>query len=100
MNASTAGAGDSARAALIAGISCYAMWGFIPLAFQQMGHVGADAWEIMGHRAVWAVPWAGALVLAARPCRVARTSAPAHGAAQTARWPMISQASAPTWPIC
>ena len=71
MNASTAGAGDSARAALIAGISCYAMWGFIPLAFQQMGHVGADAWEIMGHRAVWAAPWAGALVLATRQGRAA-----------------------------
>ncbi|HYE41759.1 MAG TPA: EamA family transporter RarD [Caulobacteraceae bacterium] len=55
-----------ARAALTAGIVCYAVWGFAPLAFQQMGKAGADAWEIMGHRAVWSVLWAGLLVLLAR----------------------------------
>jgi len=54
------------RAALIAGISCYAIWGLGPLVFQQMGKAGADAWEIMGHRAVWSVLWAGLLVLLAR----------------------------------
>lgn len=54
------------RAALIAGISCYAIWGVGPLIFQQMGAAGADAWEIMGHRAVWSVLWAGLLVLLAK----------------------------------
>ena len=54
------------RAALTAGIACYLMWGFIPLIFQQMNHHGADAWEIMGHRAVWGVLWAGLLVFLAR----------------------------------
>jgi len=55
-----------ARAALIAGVSCYAIWGIAPLVFQQMGRAGADAWEIMGHRAVWSVLWAALLVLLAR----------------------------------
>lgn len=55
-----------ARAALVAGFICYALWGIAPLAFQQMGRAGADAWEIMGHRAVWSVLWAGLLVVLAR----------------------------------
>lgn len=55
-----------ARAALIAGVSCYGIWGLAPLVFQQMGHAGADAWEIMGHRAVWSVLWAAVLVLLAK----------------------------------
>lgn len=55
-----------ARAGLIAGVSCYVMWGFAPLLFQQMGAAGADAFEIMGHRAVWSVIWAGFLVWLAR----------------------------------
>lgn len=52
-----------ARTALIAGISCYAMWGVIPLVFQAMGRTGADAWEIMAHRMVWSLLFAGALAL-------------------------------------
>lgn len=55
-----------ARAALVAGVTCYGIWGLAPLVFQQMGHAGANAWEIMGHRAVWSVLWAGALVLLAK----------------------------------
>jgi chloramphenicol-sensitive protein RarD len=58
--------GEEARAALLAGISCYAIWGFIPLVFQQMDRLGADAWEIMAHRTAWGVLWAGLLVLLAR----------------------------------
>lgn len=71
MTGQPAGGDDSARAALIAGVACYAIWGFIPLAFQQMGKVGADAWEIMGHRAVWGTLGAALLVLAARQGRQA-----------------------------
>ena len=55
-----------ARAGLIAGVSCYLIWGVAPLLFQQMGQAGADAFEIMGHRAVWSVLWAGFLVWLAR----------------------------------
>lgn len=54
------------RNALLAGIGCYAIWGFIPLVFQQMDRIGADAWEIMAHRMVWSVLLAALLVLIAR----------------------------------
>lgn len=49
----------------MAGIFCYLIWGFVPLLFQQMAHQGADAWEIMVHRAVWGVLWAALLVMLA-----------------------------------
>lgn len=62
-------ASSEARAALTAGVICYLMWGFIPLIFQQMNRHGADAWEIMGHRAVWGVLWAGLVMLLARQGR-------------------------------
>ena len=55
MTASSSPTSSETRAALMAGIGCYLLWGFIPLVFQQMAHQGADAWEIMGHRAVWGV---------------------------------------------
>ena len=41
------------RPALLAGVACYVIWGLSPLIYQPMGAAGADAWEIMGHRAVW-----------------------------------------------
>lgn len=66
MTAGPPGQYPEARAGLIAGVSCYLIWGFAPLVFQQMGQAGADAFEIMGHRAVWSVLWAGFLVWLAR----------------------------------
>ena len=66
MTAAETRAQAEGRSALIAGFACYAIWGLGPLAFQQMGHAGADAWEIMGHRGVWSVLWAGLLVLLAK----------------------------------
>ena len=57
---------SEARNALIAGIGCYFIWGFIPLVFQAMARAGADPFEIMAHRTAWAVLWAAVLVLAAR----------------------------------
>lgn len=54
------------RAALVAGLACYVLWGLSPLIYQPMGAAGAGALEIMGHRAVWGVLWAGLLVLWAR----------------------------------
>ncbi|WP_409019622.1 EamA family transporter RarD [Brevundimonas vesicularis] len=66
MNPAPSAPASEARAALAAGVLCYLIWGFIPLVFQQMAHQGADAWEIMGHRAVWGVVWAALLVVIAR----------------------------------
>ena len=54
------------QTAVAAGVLCYLIWGFIPLAFQQMGHHGATPWEIMANRAVWGVLWALLLVLLAK----------------------------------
>ena len=69
MTASPSPNSSEARTALAAGTLCYLLWGFIPLVFQQMAHQGADAWEIMGHRAVWGVLWSLLLVLIARQWR-------------------------------
>jgi chloramphenicol-sensitive protein RarD len=57
---------DEGRTALLAGLLCYVIWGFVPLAFQAIGHLGAGAWEIMAHRIVWGLLAAGGLVLVAR----------------------------------
>ena len=54
------------QTAVAAGVLCYLIWGFIPLAFQQMAANGATPWEIMAHRAVWGVAWALLLVLLAK----------------------------------
>lgn len=61
--------GSEARLALAAGIGCYLIWGFVPLAFQAMGALGASSWEIMAHRIVWGAPTALALALIARQGR-------------------------------
>jgi chloramphenicol-sensitive protein RarD len=42
------------------------LWGLSPLLYQAIGRAGPDAWEITGHRAIWSVFLAGALVLLAR----------------------------------
>lgn len=54
------------RPALLAGVACYVLWGLAPLLYQAIGRSGPDVWEITGHRAVWSVMFAGALVLLAR----------------------------------
>ncbi|MGH7028367.1 EamA family transporter RarD [Brevundimonas sp.] len=66
MTASSSSPSSEARTALAAGVLCYLIWGFVPLVFQQMAHQGADAWEIMGHRAVWGLVWSLVLVVLAR----------------------------------
>ena len=55
-----------ARLALTAGISCYLIWGLVPLVFQLLGHRGVSPWEILAHRTIWAVPAALLFVLLAR----------------------------------
>lgn len=57
------------RPALIAGIACYTLWGLMPLLYQLMSRMGADAGEMTAHRALWSVVWAGLLVLIARQGR-------------------------------
>ena len=64
-------ADSQARAALGAGILCYVLWGFFPLLFQQMAHLGADPWEIMANRMVWGLAGAGVLVAITRQGRSA-----------------------------
>jgi chloramphenicol-sensitive protein RarD len=54
---------DKARQAVIAGALCYLLWGSTPILFMALGHAGADEWEIVGHRAMWAAPWAAISVL-------------------------------------
>lgn len=53
------------RAALISAFGCYVMWGFMPLLFMGQHAVGFDAFEILAHRALWAVGFAGLLVFLA-----------------------------------
>lgn len=53
------------RRALGAAIACYALWGFMPLLFMAMAQAGFSAPEILAHRALWSVLFAGGLVLLA-----------------------------------
>lgn len=54
------------RTALGAGILCYFIWGFVPLAFQAIGHLGVGPWETLAHRTIWGAPTALIFVLLAR----------------------------------
>ena len=53
------------RAATLSAVACFLMWGLMPLMFQAMGRAGISPAEITGHRALWSVFWAAALVLIA-----------------------------------
>jgi chloramphenicol-sensitive protein RarD len=57
--------------ALAAGISCYTLWGVIPLLFQLLGRMGASPWEILGERTLWSAPAALGFVLWAGQGRAA-----------------------------
>jgi len=65
----TAAPGDEGRLALTAGIVCYLMWGFVPLAFQAIGRLGVGPWEILAQRIVWSIPAAALFVLLAGQTR-------------------------------
>ena len=58
-----------ANTALTAGIACYLIWGFVPLAFQVIGKLGVGSWEILAHRIVWSAPTALVFVLLAHQWR-------------------------------
>jgi chloramphenicol-sensitive protein RarD len=57
-------AATETRNALIAALVCYTAWGVFPLLFMAMAHSGFTAPEILTQRAVWALLFAAALVLA------------------------------------
>lgn len=70
--APSAGAGDAgggSTTALGAGILCYFIWGFVPLAFQAIHALGIGPWETLSQRIVWSIPTAGLLVILARQGR-------------------------------
>ena len=62
----TANGSDASRAALLSAFGCYVLWGVMPLLFMGQAAVGFDAFEILAHRALWAVAVAGLLVWLAR----------------------------------
>ena len=53
------------RAAFLSAVGCYVMWGFMPLLFIGQAALGFSAPEILSHRALWSVLFAGGLVLLA-----------------------------------
>ena len=56
----------AARPALISAVACYTLWGFLPLLFMGQAAAGFDSFEILAHRALWAVAVAGLLVWLAK----------------------------------
>ena len=68
MSSSSSASGES-RLALGAGIACYLIWGFVPLAFQVIHGLGVGPWETLAERIVWSLPAALIFVLVARQGR-------------------------------
>jgi chloramphenicol-sensitive protein RarD len=62
----TATGSDASRPALLPAFGCYVLWGLMPLLFMGQHAVGFDAFEILAHRAFWAVFVAGLLVVLAK----------------------------------
>jgi chloramphenicol-sensitive protein RarD len=54
------------KSAYIAGVACYGLWGFLPLYFHLLHQLGVGSWEMIAHRTMWSVLWAGGLVLLAK----------------------------------
>lgn len=54
------------RSAYLAGVACYSLWGFLPLYFHLLASLGVGSWEMIAHRTLWSVLWAGGLVLIAK----------------------------------
>lgn len=53
------------RTALITGVSCYLLWGFLPLYFHLLIGLGVGPFEMIGHRLIWSAPFALIAVLLA-----------------------------------
>ena len=54
------------KAAVLAGIGCYAFWGFLPLLFKASAWAGAGPWEMVAWRTVWAFVGAAVAVAVMR----------------------------------
>lgn len=61
--------GGAARGAIFAGVACYTLWGVLPLYLHAVAAAGPAPLEVIAHRALWSVPWAGLLVLMAGQVR-------------------------------
>ena len=66
MPPSSASSSAESRSAYVAGVGCYVLWGFLPLYFHLLSNLGASSLEMIAHRSLWSVLWAGGLVLIAR----------------------------------
>ncbi len=62
----TSSSETDSRSAYIAGAACYGLWGFLPLYFHLLHQMGVGSWEMIAHRTMWSVLWAGGLVLLSR----------------------------------
>lgn len=62
------------RAAFVSAVGCYVLWGFMPLLFMGQAAIGFSAPEILSHRALWSVLFAGGLVLLAGQSRQVRAA--------------------------
>ena len=53
------------RAPLAAALTCYTVWGLLPILFILAGRVGAGAFETVAWRTIWSLPCAAVLVVLA-----------------------------------
>jgi len=65
-SSSAASSLTESRSAYAAGVSCYLLWGFLPLYFHLLSNLGVSSWEMIAHRSLWSVLWAAGLVLIAK----------------------------------
>jgi chloramphenicol-sensitive protein RarD len=69
MSPSPPPASGAARGAVLAGVACYTLWGVLPIYLRAVSASGPAPLEIIAHRALWSVPWAGLLALMAGQAR-------------------------------
>lgn len=65
---------SQARAPFLSALGCYVIWGFMPLLFMGQAAIGFTSLEILSHRALWSVLFAGGLVLLASQSGQVRTA--------------------------
>lgn len=66
MSSQTPGATSPLSSPITLAVACYAIWGFVPLFYIPIHAFGGGALEIIGHRSVWALLGAMALVVITR----------------------------------